>query len=210
MGDNRYDNLTAPQEDNLCEGENFQQILQEIQIIDQRDTVNSLKRHSTNRSEIQYHDENNFEENEGFRQQTKHRQHKRPNYNARDERSKITTSRTYTNSNSNSSINEKRNNQQGRMQMNNNNRYNNNDHDQNKNEHQRQISQQALNYAAEIHLQPIKFECDPKFTQQKLAAKFIRLFFKYIEKIFVNRIKLFQIHSVLINGGLIEMEIFKA
>ncbi|CAF1034549.1 unnamed protein product [Didymodactylos carnosus] len=149
MGDNRYDNLTAAQEDNLCED-----------------------------------DENNFEENEGFRQQTKHRQHKRPNYNASDERSKIITSRTYTNSNSNSNINEKRNNQQGRMQMNNNNRYNNNDHDQNENEHQIQISQQALNYAAEIHLQPIKFECNPKFTEQKLAAKFIHLFFKYIEKDF--------------------------
>ncbi|CAF3050166.1 unnamed protein product [Rotaria sp. Silwood2] len=43
------------------------------------------------------------------------------------------------------------------------------------------ISKHALGYASKYHFQPIKFECDPKIKDQRECSKFIQAFFNYIK-----------------------------
>jgi hypothetical protein len=181
MNDNRYNNMTQKDKDDLCDGINFQNALEQIKFVDKHNQSPSLKRHLTNGSELQYDHEHDVENNnEGYNYQTNNIRYKRRNNYSRNDQSSTTNSRTYTNSNSN--MIENRNVQQRRPTT-----ADNTDSSDKHYENQQNkilISEQALNFAATTHLQPIKLECDPKMKEKKEAAKFIQQFFKSIEKDF--------------------------
>ncbi|CAF2788005.1 unnamed protein product [Rotaria sp. Silwood2] len=76
--------------------------------------------------------------------------------------------------------------------INNNNNYNHNHNNCNNNnkkfnDDQAKISQQALKFAAENYLQPLKFEFEPKIDEQKIGAKFIQDFIKFISNDFARQ-----------------------
>ncbi|CAF4994406.1 unnamed protein product [Rotaria sp. Silwood1] len=185
MSDNRYINVTQKEKDDLCDGINFQNTLEQLQILDQRNQSPSLKRHRTNGSEYQYDDDRDHlnNDNESNYQQQKNSKYERRNNYSRTDQSLTTNSRTYTNSNSNMTKNRFAQ-QQGNTTSNIND-LNNKQHVNHENPFQ--ISNQALNYAASTHLHPIKLECEPTMKDQRTAAKFIQQFFKYIEKDFYQQ-----------------------
>ncbi|CAF2524027.1 unnamed protein product [Rotaria sp. Silwood2] len=183
MSENRYINMTQKEKDNLCDGINFQNTLEQLQILDQRNQSPSLKRHRTNGSEYQYDDDRDIVNNDNgnyYQQQQKNSRYKKRNNYSITDQSLTTNSRTFTNSNSNTTINrisQQRRNTIGDSNDSYNKHYENH-------EDVFRISNQALTYAASTHLQPIKIECEPKMKDQKEAAKFIQHFFKFIEKDF--------------------------
>ncbi|CAF3101679.1 unnamed protein product [Rotaria sp. Silwood2] len=74
MSTNRYINMTQKEKDNLCDGVNFQNTLEQLQILDQRNRSPSLKRHRTNGSEYQYDDDRDIVNNDNgnyYQQQQK-------------------------------------------------------------------------------------------------------------------------------------------
>ncbi|CAF1929611.1 unnamed protein product [Rotaria magnacalcarata] len=146
--------------DDLCDGINFQNTLEKLQVMDERNQPLSLKRHRTNGTQ-------NTKEEIITREMINH----------------TTNSRTYTNSNSN--ITDNKNFQRRKSQTNDINDSNNKHYDNRENrENPFHISYQALTYTAATHLQPIKLECVSKMNDQKEAAKFIQHFFKFIENNF--------------------------
>jgi hypothetical protein len=175
-------NMTQNEKDDLCDGIGLQNALEQFHFVDQRNQSPSLKRHLTNGSDVQYDYDHDLE-NKGYKHQTRNTKFKRRNNFSRPDQPPTTNSRTYINSNSN--ITENKNAQQKRQ--------NTNDiieTDVQQLEHHQNsfnISNQALNYAASTHLQPIKLQCEPPIKEQKLAAKFIQKFFKFIEKDFYQQ-----------------------
>ncbi|CAF1468413.1 unnamed protein product [Didymodactylos carnosus] len=144
----------------LCEGSETQQKLQEFYARENGRNA-TLKRHSTNHSHLNLdidedlNDYDNDEVNNDFQQVNYGRQRKQfVNRNERDERIIV---RTITNSNMNMNSNNNRSQQQNlhrqQQKSNNNNNANNNNNNQTIT-----ISSQALKYAAENHLQPIRIE----------------------------------------------------
>ncbi|CAF1365526.1 unnamed protein product [Didymodactylos carnosus] len=165
--------MTTAQKDRLCEGIETQQKLQEFYARENGRNA-TLKRHNTNHSHLNLdmdedlNDYDNDEVNNDFQQVNYGRPRKKfVNRNEIDERIIV---RTITNSNMNMNSNNNRSQQQNlhrqQQKSNNNNNANNNNNNQTIT-----ISSQALKYAAENHLQPIKIECNPKLTDQKQAAK---------------------------------------
>ncbi|CAF0807272.1 unnamed protein product [Didymodactylos carnosus] len=146
--------------DRLCEGIETQQKLQEFYARENGRNA-TLKRHNTNHSHLNLdmdedlNDYDNDEVNNDFQQVNYGRPRKKfVNRNEIDERIIV---RTITNSNMNMNSNNNRSQQQNlhrqQQKSNNNNNANNNNNNQTIT-----ISSQALKYAAENHLQPIRIE----------------------------------------------------
>ncbi|CAF2238069.1 unnamed protein product, partial [Rotaria magnacalcarata] len=137
--------------DDLCDGINFQNTLEKLQVMDERNQSLSLKRHRTNGSEYEYDDNINLVDNDNensYRQLKSSKYNRRNNY-SRNDQPLTTISRTYTNYNYN--ITDNRNFQQLKNQKNDINDSNNKHYDNRENPFH--ISYQALTYAVATHLQ---------------------------------------------------------
>ena len=181
--------MTQKEKDDLCDGINSQNIVRQYETMDERRNTNSssLKRQLTSQSINEaYKDEG--ETSEGFTHSFNNKNHHKRHNNNNNEIRFNSTSRIYTNSNSNHYVQtSKQLSQRNRNMTTNIENINNRTEislDQHSEATSPRVSQQALNYAAETHLQPIKIQCEPKFVEQKAAVKFIQQFFKEIESDF--------------------------
>ncbi|CAF2015118.1 unnamed protein product [Rotaria magnacalcarata] len=179
--------MNAIQKDRLCEGNDIQEQIHQFNQQEKSGKSSSLKRHHTNHSQVEeqsFYDRTDDNENDDYQQIMNHRDKKK----MKDKGEKYST-RTITNSNSfqeNTNINNSnrppfqrsgpsqphQHQQQAVIINNNNNKLNSNN--------QIKVSHQALKFAAENHLQPLKFVCEPRISEQKQSAKLIQDFFKFI------------------------------
>ncbi|CAF2107994.1 unnamed protein product [Rotaria magnacalcarata] len=165
--------MNAIQKDRLCEGNDIQEQIHQFNQQERSGKSSSLKRHHTNHSQAEeqpFYDRIDDNENDDYQQIMHHRDKKK----MKDKGEKYST-RTITNSNSfqeNTNINnsnrpqfkksgpsQPHQHQQQAVLINNNNNLNSNN--------QIKVSHQALKFAAENHLQPLKFVCEPRINEQK-------------------------------------------
>ncbi|CAF1345799.1 unnamed protein product [Rotaria sp. Silwood1] len=174
--------MNAAQKNRLCDGTDLQEQIQQSHLQQKKERSTSLKRHNTNHSQFEEQtlsdridDDDNMEYQQGM--------HHRVKKKLKDKEEKYTT-RTIFDSNSLTENNNKNSNrtqtsrsgifqQHQSLLLDNtttNNKYNHNHNNCNNNinkfnDDQTKISQQALKFAAENHLQPLKFECEPKINE---------------------------------------------
>ncbi|CAF1304812.1 unnamed protein product [Adineta steineri] len=179
-----YGNISAAQKNDVYDGNQFQQTIQNHN--DNNTTKrasSSLKRHSTNHSQInedQSDDEIQEESmesqqrnnNDNFQQVTHSKNRKKKFMNDKDDR---VHARIINNSN----INNHKNIHTTASSINTNN-------------NSLTISKHALDYASEYHHVPIKIECEPKINDQREGARFIQAFLNYIKEDFLKENKTFN------------------
>ncbi|CAF1544419.1 unnamed protein product, partial [Didymodactylos carnosus] len=158
------------QKDSICDGSDTRQVLQQF-YENERSNI-SLKRHLTNHSQINEDVSDGLNDDfEGYQQQGRHRTKKM--MNDRDDRF---LTRTITNSNVNNST---RFSQPELQQITTNNKQTDNN--------RIHISNYALNYASDYHLQPILIECNPRLKDQKEGAHLVHSFSNYIKNDFLTQ-----------------------